>query len=68
LSTTIHAGRVTGEVKAKIGSEGARTVPPREHGGNCDIKDLSRGSKIHFPLYVPGGGLQIGWLERAAKV
>lgn len=25
-------------------AEAARTVPPREHGGNCDIKDLSRGA------------------------
>ena len=40
-----------------------RTVPPREHGGNCDIKDLSRGSKIYFPVYVPGGGLSMGDLH-----
>jgi formamidase len=39
---------------------GARTVPPREHGGNCDIKNLSRGSRIYFPVYVPGGGLSMG--------
>ncbi len=39
------------------------TVPPREHGGNCDIKDLSRGSKIYFPVYVPGGGLSMGDLH-----
>jgi hypothetical protein len=38
-------------------------VPPREHGGNCDIKDLSRGSKIFFPVYVPGGGLSMGDLH-----
>ena len=41
----------------------ARTVPPREHGGNCDIKDLSRGSKIYFPVYVPGAGLSMGDLH-----
>jgi formamidase len=32
-----------GKVKAgdfeRIAAEGARTVPPREHGGNCDIKN-----------------------------
>ena len=38
-------------------------MPPREHGGNCDIKDLSRGSKIYFPVYVPGGGLSMGDLH-----
>ena len=44
-------------------AEGARTVPPREHGGNCDIKDLSRGSKIYFPVYVEGAGLSMGDLH-----
>src|SRR3989442_1475137 len=29
----------------------------------CDIKDLSRGSKIYFPVYVPGGGLSMGDLH-----
>jgi formamidase len=38
-------------------------VPPREHGGNCDIKDLSRGSKIYFPVYVKGAGLSMGDLH-----
>jgi len=56
-------GRLKGEGKAKAAAEGARTVPPREHGGNCDIKDLSRGSKIYFPVYVPGGGLSMGDLH-----
>jgi formamidase len=49
---TAHMGRLSGEAKAKAAAEGARTVPPREHGGNCDIKDLSRGSKVYFPVYV----------------
>jgi formamidase len=40
--------------------EAARTVPPREHGGNCDIKNLSRGSTVYFPVYVKGGGLSMG--------
>jgi len=63
FAPTAHAGRAKGDVKAKVGAEGARTVPPREHGGNCDIKDLSRGSKIYFPVYVPGGGLSMGDLH-----
>ena len=60
---TAHMGRLSGDAKAKAASEGARTVPPREHGGNCDIKDLSRGSKIYFPVYVDGGGLSMGDLH-----
>ncbi|MEJ2687776.1 MAG: acetamidase/formamidase family protein, partial [Gammaproteobacteria bacterium] len=37
-----------------------RTVPPREHGGNCDIKDLTKGSRVYFPVYVDGAGLSMG--------
>lgn len=60
---TAHMGKLKGEAKEKAGAEGARTVPPREHGGNCDIKDLSRGSKIYFPVYVNGAGLSMGDLH-----
>jgi formamidase len=60
---TAHVGRAKGDAKAKVASEGARTAPPREHGGNCDIKDLSRGSKIYFPVYVKGAGLSMGDLH-----
>lgn len=60
---TAHMGRMTGDDKDKAAAEGARTVPPREHGGNCDIKDLSRGSKVYFPVYVDGGGLSVGDLH-----
>ena len=63
FAKTAHVGAATGDVAAKIASEGARTVPPREHGGNCDIKDLSRGSKIFFPVYVDGAGLSVGDLH-----
>lgn len=60
FAKTAHMGRLTGEAKEKAAAEGARTVPPREHGGNCDIKDLSRGSTVYFPVYVPGAGLSMG--------
>jgi formamidase len=30
----------------RMAKEAARTVPPREHGGNTDIKDLSTGTRI----------------------
>lgn len=62
-SDTAHMGKLTGEAKASAAAEGARTVPPREHGGNCDIKDLSRGSKIYFPVYVKDAGLSMGDLH-----
>ncbi|MFP4133362.1 MAG: formamidase [Halothece sp.] len=53
-------GSLKGSEFEKAAAEGARTVPPREHGGNCDIKNLSRGSKIYFPVYVDGAKLSMG--------
>jgi formamidase len=58
-----HMGKLSGSARDKAAAEGARTIPPREHGGNCDIKDLSRGSRVFFPVYVKGGGLSVGDLH-----
>ena len=63
FAPTAHMGKLKGEARDKAAATGARTVPPREHGGNMDIKDLSRGSKIYFPVYVPGAGLSMGDLH-----
>ena len=41
----------------KVAGEAARTVPGRENGGNCDIKNLSRGCTVYFPVFVPGANL-----------
>src|SRR5579862_91214 len=53
-------GSLKGAAFDRVAKEAARTVPPREHGGNCDIKNLSRGSRIYFPVYVDGGKLSMG--------
>lgn len=50
-------------VRDKIYREGARTIPGREHGGNVDIKNLSKGSKCYFPVYVKGANLSVGDLH-----
>ncbi len=63
FAPTAHCDQAKGDAREKVATEGARTVPPREHGGNCDIKVLSRGSKIYFPVYVKGGGLSMGDLH-----
>ncbi|MDR3376213.1 MAG: acetamidase/formamidase family protein [Ancalomicrobiaceae bacterium] len=63
FAPTAHMGRLKGDLRDSAAATGARTVPPREHGGNCDIKDLSRGSKIYFPVYVDGAGLSMGDLH-----
>jgi formamidase len=57
---TALMGQMTGSAAEAAAKEAWRTVPPREHGGNCDIKNLSRGSRIYFPVYVKGGGLSMG--------
>jgi formamidase len=57
---TALMGRMTSEAAKQAAMEAARTVPPREHGGNCDIKNLSRGSRVFFPVYVKNAGLSMG--------
>jgi len=53
-------GEMDPEDAEEIVDEAARTVPPREHGGNHDIKDLSIGSTVYFPVYVEGAKFGIG--------
>ena len=36
------------------------TCVSRENGGNCDIKNLSRGCSVYFPVFVPGANLSMG--------
>jgi formamidase len=57
---TAQMGRMSHSAAAEAAKEAARTVPPREHGGNCDIKNLTRGSTVYFPVYVKDGGLSMG--------
>ena len=44
----------------RIGTEGLRTVPPRENAGNMDVKQLTRGSRLYVPVAVPGGLFSVG--------
>mmetsp|Transcript_24306 Transcript_24306/g.56449 ORF Transcript_24306/g.56449 Transcript_24306/m.56449 type:complete len:455 (-) Transcript_24306:195-1559(-) len=44
----------------RVAGEAARTVPGRENGGNCDIKNLSRGCAVYFPVFIPGANLSMG--------
>jgi formamidase len=56
----ILLGGLKGAALEKASKEAARTIPPREHGGNCDIKNLSRGTRMYMPVYVKGGKLTTG--------
>jgi formamidase len=37
-----------------------RTIPPREHGGNMDIRYISTGATVYLPCFVDGCGLALG--------
>jgi len=41
-------------------TEGLRTIPPRECGGNFDVKQLTKGSKLFLPVYVDGALFSTG--------
>jgi formamidase len=45
--------------------ECVRTIPPREHGGNHDIRYLGEGVTIYLPCFVDGCGLAVGDLHYA---
>ncbi len=67
VSPPSHVGHaspreVCGEGGSHAG-ECLRTIPPREHGGNLDIRYLQVGTSILLPCSVPGCGLAIGDLH-----
>jgi formamidase len=46
-------------------ADGLRTIPPRETGGNMDVRQLVAGSKLWLPVDVPGALFSIGDLHFA---
>jgi len=58
-------GTLSGSAFDRAAAEACRTIPPREHGGNVDIKDLGVGSRVYMPVYMPGGLFSIGDLHFA---
>ncbi len=63
LEASTLGGRLDGRDLQAIARDGARTVPPRENGGNHDIKNFSRGSRVFYPVHVPGALLSGGDLH-----
>ncbi len=41
-------------------AHGLRTLPPRENGGNVDVKQLSAGARLFLPVFLPGAGFSTG--------
>ena len=44
----------------RLAREGLRTIPPRETAGNIDIKQLTPGATILFPVYAEGALVSTG--------
>ena len=44
----------------RIAGEGLRTIPPRETGGNLDIKQMTPGASILLPVYAEGALFSTG--------
>src|SRR4051794_25595361 len=56
-------GSLTGSAFESAAAEACRTAPPRDNGGNQDIKNLSKGSRIFYPVFVDGAKLSLGDLH-----
>ena len=41
-------------------SEGLRTIPPRENGGNMDVKQITKGATLQLPVAVEGALFSVG--------
>jgi len=43
-----------------VATDGLRTIPPREHGGNIDIKQVTAGTRLLLPVLVDGALFSAG--------
>jgi formamidase len=43
-----------------VASQGLRTIPPRETGGNLDVKQLTKGTTVFLPVWTEGALFSIG--------
>jgi len=46
--------------RTPVMQEGLRTIPPRENAGNVDIRQLSAGTRLLIPVFVPGALFSVG--------
>jgi formamidase len=56
-------GSLTGADFDRVAAQAARTAPPRENGGNQDIKNFTKGTRVFYPVFVDGGNLSMGDLH-----
>lgn len=58
VMTPDASGAVPG--KGAAATHGLRTIPPRENGGNMDVKQMVKGTTLLLPCFVKGCLLSIG--------
>jgi formamidase len=63
LADSAILGNLSGADFDRVAAEAARTAPPRENGGNQDIKNLTKGTRIFYPVFVDGAKLSVGDLH-----
>ncbi|HEX5597875.1 MAG TPA: acetamidase/formamidase family protein, partial [Micromonosporaceae bacterium] len=63
LADSAILGSLSGAEFDRVASEGARTAPPRENGGNQDIKNFTKGTRVFYPVFVDGAKLSMGDLH-----
>ena len=56
-------GSLSGAEFERAAAEAARTAPPRENGGNQDIKNFTKGTRVFYPVFVDGANLSMGDLH-----
>ena len=56
-------GVLAGAEFDRVAGEAARTAPPRENGGNQDIKNFTKGTRVFYPVFVDGANLSMGDLH-----
>ena len=56
-------GTLEGDEFNRVAGEAARTAPPRENGGNQDIKNFTAGTRVFYPVFVDGANLSFGDLH-----
>lgn len=49
-----------GAVPESLGADGLRTIPPRENGGNVDIRHLVAGTTVYMPVFQEGALFSTG--------
>jgi len=59
------ADPLPGSARPPGAAGGLRTIPPREVGGNLDVRQLVAGSRLWLPVAVPGALFSVGDLHFA---